>query len=372
MKTTRTVAWALTIVLVCVLASAVLVAVFSTSSPHASMIQWDRMEQQKAAKAEQRLLQPLSKPDQLAQLWAEPRVLGAPGLQPSQRDEWARLGFRDLTQGLVLAAGGPVLTGQARQLARELRRAGCRLPIQLWYRRGELDSLTIQTLEAESQVLCACLEVEAPRWPCTVRFAIKILALYLCPFDTALYLDADMHVCADPTPLLAWGAEHGAVFWPDLHPLQTDAPCYQQFTPAQKAQLPPWQQNSAQLLLRLDSLNRTRLWTIYRLLEHQLSTLFPAPFNYGDKDMFCATWVAQARSTGEWLWVTGRVQEVLNATGDVVVALAHADPLDPSRVLFVQDLQPPPLTAADYATLRHPDTLALTPLSGAFLPFLNL
>lgn len=353
----KTVAWALAIVVVCVLVVAVLVAVFSTASPNASLIQWDRLERQRSEKADLLQLDQQDKPHQLQHIWAQtlspPRILAN---ATAAAAAWARLGVADLSRGIVITAGGPQLTRQAQQLILELRTFGCHWPIQLWYRRHEIDTATLQTLETQHHVLGQCFEVEAPALPCENRFSLKILAMYLCPFDTCLYLDADNHVRSDPSFLadLPVVQDTGALFWPDVAPLNTDAPCFQSFTAEQRARLPTQQQNSAQLVLRLTPAHRTNLWSIYRILENQLEALFPAPYNYGDKDMFYATWIAQHHPFG---WVDGPCLEVLDANHQIV-ALAHADPRDPATLLFVQDTVPEP----HYEALRLPSTTTLLPL----------
>lgn len=351
----KAVAWALTIVVVCILVSAVLVVIFSTDSPNASMIQWDRLNHRRT----DRILETLSPTERLQRLWTQPQPLSVPSASSKHaQHEFQRLGFSDLSRGVVLAAGGPVLTAQARQLVSELRRSGCALPIQLWYRRGEMDAATLQQFETEHRVLACCLETTAPSWPCEQRFSLKPLALYLCPFDRALYLDADVHIPADPSDLLSQLAE-GAWFWPDVQTLQREAPCFQGWTDEQKARLPLDQQNSAILVLSPPQC-RPQLWTIYRILENGLSPLFPAPYNYGDKDLWVPTWLQQGAT---WHWVEGRSLEVWDKTGQFV-ALTHAQPLQPRKVAFVQDLVLHP----QYASLRDPSTSLVSPLPADFLP----
>jgi len=351
------VAWALAIVVVCILVVAVLVVVFSTPSPNASLIHWDRLERQRSEKAELLQLDQQDKPHQLQRIWTQ--ALAPPPVAAhttaAMTAALTRLGFSDLSRGIVVTAGGPELTRQARQLFLELRATGCLWPIQLWYRRHEIDSATLHALETDCRVTAHCFEVEAPTLPCENRFSLKILALYLCPFATCLYLDADNHVRTDPSFLADLPAVQatGALFWPDLSPLNHQAPCFQSFTAAQLARLPAQQQNSAQLVLKLTPEHRTNLWSIYRLLENQLEALFPAPYNYGDKDMFHATWVAHNHP---FSWVEGRSLEILDANHQVV-ALAHADPRDPDTILFVQDTVPQP----QYSALRAPGTTTLLP-----------
>lgn len=362
----NTVAWALSIVVVCVLVTAVLVVVFSTDSPNSTLIQWNHLERRRSEQAELLQLQQLSPAEQLRHLWthALPPPDPAPANQTTAAAAFQRWGYTDLTHGVVVTADGPVLTRQAQQLILELRRAGCRWPIQLWHRRDQIDTATLRTLATDHHVLSRCFEVEAPHWPCENRFGWKILALYLCPFGTALYLDADNHVLADPTSLVDWPPfrDTGALFWPDVHRLDTTAPCFDGFSAAQRARLPMYQQNSAQLLLRLTATHRHHLWLIYRLLENKLEGLFPTPYNYGDKDMFYATWIALDQP---FAWASTQPALEIRDEQQRPVAVAQVDPRQPPALLWVQDTVPAPVTYATLCPLETPPV----PLPVPFLPF---
>ena len=57
-------------------------------------------------------------------------------------------------------------------------------------------------------------------------FALKVLALLACPFESVLLLDSDNIPAADPAPLFgdAVFAKTGAVFWPDFWKVRPATP----------------------------------------------------------------------------------------------------------------------------------------------------
>lgn len=331
--------WAIvcgTILFACVLASVVLVSIFSQDTGDGEMIRWDGLSREKAKRNEASARQTLPKGEQLARIWTltDSDFFQVPDeYRQAQRHQFAQLGYSDTSRGIVLTASSAYLD-QATTLILELRQMGCTLPIEVWYRKGELGSDAIQVLKEKYRILCPCIDLVAPL-PVLHKFSTKIVSMYLTTFDNFLYLDADNHVLKDPTYLFDSEAfqAHQALFWPDQHPLSPDSTSYQGWSDEQKARLPKTQQNSAQVML-----NRSRyapqLWKIYRLLENNLEALFPAPYNYGDKDMFHSTWVATNQS---FSWIPHPVKQVLDPAGQVV-GLLQSDPS--GEPLFLQELSP--------------------------------
>lgn len=205
----------------------------------------------------------------------------------------------------------------------------------------------------------------------THKFSTKVLAMFLCSFDQFMYarstvfsavrlaaqtclclhryLDADCSALTDPSFLFdsAEFRAHGALFWPDVPELNTSSLAIQVAgrLGVSPSALPLFQQDSCILMLDRNRYAR-QIWMVYRILENGLSSLFPAPFNTGDKDVFHLTFSATGAS---YSIVPNRPTEVLDATDKkVAVCLCAPD----GTALVMRQLDPD----GDWVSMRNPDT----------------
>ncbi|HKS25428.1 MAG TPA: hypothetical protein VJZ76_21745 [Thermoanaerobaculia bacterium] len=124
-------------------------------------------------------------------------------------------------RGIVLCAGGDVYFPCAWVCIGMLRRLGCTLPVELWYRGPrEMTPAMIALLEPLG-VTCVDAYDVARRQPYRRldSWEIKPFAIAWSRFAEVLYLDADNVPLRDPAPLFDLPAyrERGALFWPDRY-----------------------------------------------------------------------------------------------------------------------------------------------------------
>ena len=137
-------------------------------------------------------------------------------------------------RGVVVCGGGDVYFACAWVCIGMLRRLGCTLPVELWYRGpSEMNAHMLELMSAAG-VVCVDAYERARRDP--VRrldsWELKPFAIAYSGFEEVLYLDADNVPVQDPELLFdtAGYEETGAVFWPDrytrprLRPGMADAP----------------------------------------------------------------------------------------------------------------------------------------------------
>lgn len=210
-------------------------------------------------------------------------------------------------RGIVVVGGGRYLVS-AYITIRVLRHVGCRLPIELWHTRGEVDG-GMSRLLSRYQVTCRDADEEVKRLP--FRFLhghwwkgwqLKPYAVFASRFREVLMLDADSYPTRDPEYLFDWPPfkERGAVFWPDL-PSSSHL-----LTPEKWAvfgaepRYPPFE--SAQLLI-----DKRRCWRHLQLaLWYNSHADFVYHILWGDKDTFNVAWrklrhdYAMPRPTSDW------------------------------------------------------------------------
>ena len=124
-------------------------------------------------------------------------------------------------RGIVLCGGGETYFPCAWVCIQMLRRSGCSLPIELWYRGpAEMTSQMISLLEPMG-VSCVDAYLVARQHP--VRrldgWELKPYAIVNSRFEEVLYLDADNIALRNPEFLFSSTgyADTGAVFWPDRY-----------------------------------------------------------------------------------------------------------------------------------------------------------
>jgi hypothetical protein len=119
--------------------------------------------------------------------------------------------------GIVTCAGGRTYFTCAWVLVNLLRRLGCELPIEVWYRGDqEMSDDMRRLLERTEGVRCMNAADHGPG--CRLNgWEIKAYAIIHSRFEEVLFLDCDNVPTRDPSGLLDEEAyrRHGAVFWPD-------------------------------------------------------------------------------------------------------------------------------------------------------------
>jgi len=124
-------------------------------------------------------------------------------------------------RGIVICGGGETYFACAWVCIGMLRRLGCVLPIELWYRgRAEMNLQMMELMDTRG-VVCIDAYERARQNPMRRldSWELKSFAVAYSEFEEVLYIDADNVPVQDPTFLFS-GPEYlatGAVFWPDRY-----------------------------------------------------------------------------------------------------------------------------------------------------------
>src|SRR5262249_37180472 len=122
-------------------------------------------------------------------------------------------------RGIVICAGGVRYFTNAWVCISRLRRAGCGLPIEVWYLDDREMDREMSNLLAGLEVKSVNARVVKGKHSARIRggWQLKAYALLHSRFREVLFLDADNVAVADPEFLFET-AEYqatGAIFWPD-------------------------------------------------------------------------------------------------------------------------------------------------------------
>lgn len=196
-------------------------------------------------------------------------------------------------RGIVLCAGGDVYFPCAWVCISLLRRHGCTLPIELWYRgRREMTEQAIELL-AELGVSCVDAREVArrERYGRLDTWEIKAIAIAHSRFEEVLYLDVDTAPLRNPEHLFESDAylQHGALFWPDRYAgrgrgmpwlkRETWAICGVPYRPEPEIE-------AGQMVV-----NKSRTWPALVLtLFFNGNSDYYYRFFFGDKDTFHLAW----------------------------------------------------------------------------------
>lgn len=195
--------------------------------------------------------------------------------------------------GIVICAGGRTYFTCAWVLVNLLRRLGCRLPIEVWYRtRHEMNDEMHSLLERTEGVRCMNAAEHGPA--CRLDgWEVKPYAIIHSSFEDVLFLDCDNVPTRDPGAMFDEEAyrRHGAVFWPDRwmgegdpDHLRTLLPQAWEACDVERRDEPEFE--SGQLLV-----NKRRCWRALQLTmflnEH---SSFFYRWLLGDKDTFHMAW----------------------------------------------------------------------------------
>lgn len=195
--------------------------------------------------------------------------------------------------GIVVCAGGRTYFTCAWVLVNLLRRLGCRLPIEVWYRgRHEMSDVMRLMLESVTNVYCmnAADQGDGRRLD---GWEVKPYAITHSRFEEVLFLDCDNVPTRDPSGLFEEDVyrSFGAVFWPDrwmgkgdLDSLRTIWP--QAWEACDVAQRDEPEFESGQMVI-----HKRRCW---RALQLTMFLNKHSDFFYhwllGDKDTFHMAW----------------------------------------------------------------------------------
>ncbi len=122
-------------------------------------------------------------------------------------------------RGIVICAGGVRYFTNAWVCINVLRRLGCRLPIQVWYRGKQEMNQRMKALLEPLGVECVDASKLQKKFPARRLggWELKPYAILHCPFREVLLLDADNVAVVDPEFLFDSPEfqKTGAIFWPD-------------------------------------------------------------------------------------------------------------------------------------------------------------
>ena len=196
--------------------------------------------------------------------------------------------------GIVTCAGGRTYYTCAWVLVNLLRRLGCRLPIEVWYRgRAEMSDGMRRLLESVQGVRCMDAREALSHRPAHPfsGWELKPLSIINSRFEDVLFIDCDNVPTLDPSFLLKTDAYRrlGAIFWPDRCMREGDR--YQTLLQGaweacgvSRRDEPEFE--SGQMLI-----NKRRCWKALRLaMFYNEHSDFFYQFLLGDKDTFHMAW----------------------------------------------------------------------------------
>ncbi|KAL4106668.1 hypothetical protein PRIC1_004715 [Phytophthora ramorum] len=176
---------------------------------------------------------------------------------------------------------------------------GCRLPIEIWFRRAEINAFPdamkpLMALAADNETSVISFH-EITDWH-AAGYGTKVFAIYNSYFERILFLDADNVPSRDPTFLFASPefVEKGAVFWPDFwHPGRTIFNIHGQSLLWELLDMPfrnMLEQESGQVLIdrrrHAEALELVKFYTFHRPSHFDNMKLV-----HGDKDLFRLAWL---------------------------------------------------------------------------------
>ncbi|OQR84497.1 hypothetical protein ACHHYP_13301 [Achlya hypogyna] len=196
------------------------------------------------------------------------------------------------SHGIVMSIYESVLPS-AYAVIRTLRLHGCKLAVELWYRREQIHPghPTVQALVTHYN--CYLREIYEPS---ATHFHTKPYAIYYSAFEHVLFLDSDNIPTKDPTYLFST-AEYlatGALFWPDFwHPQNTLFNVHKQSLLWQALDMPfvdMFEQESGQLVVHKPKC-AAALKKLMFYSGHAPRLLDSLELVWGDKDLYRLAWL---------------------------------------------------------------------------------
>ena len=198
-----------------------------------------------------------------------------------------------VARGIVIYAGGWRYFPSLYVTVRAIRHTGCTLPIQVWFigDRGEYDLRMSECLQdyQVGWIDASSFWRENPESNCgpegqiTHGWMLKAFAVAWSPFREVIGLDADCYPVKDPEKALLDDPrfkEVGAVFWPDLNPMDHGL--------LKKAGVQPPTNLDISFESGQLAINKAKNW-LGTWLAWWLCSHYQYYFNigyYGDKDLF--------------------------------------------------------------------------------------
>ncbi|KAG7392034.1 hypothetical protein PHYBOEH_006510 [Phytophthora boehmeriae] len=220
----------------------------------------------------------------------------APGFALPNMNETDEESPRD---GIVMVVY-PKLIASAYATIKMLRDVlGCRLPIEIWFRRAEMNGHAgsfkpLEALAADNETSLITFH-EITDWH-AVGFGTKVFSIYNSHFERVLFLDADNVPTRDPTFLFESQefVDTGAVFWPDFWlPTRTIFNVHSQSLVWELLDMPfvnMFEQESGQLLI--DRRRHTATLELVKFYTFHRPSLFDnMKIVHGDKDLFRFAWL---------------------------------------------------------------------------------
>jgi len=212
-------------------------------------------------------------------------------------------------RGIVIVGGKGRSLKRIRVILNQLKRLGCKLPVELHYWGAEILAIKQEGLldlwpGLILNNLASPDNIYGTVHGGVIHYALKTAAVLNSRFAELLLLDSDNIPVQDPTTLFESDTykEYGTIFWPDVARTRRNNPMWPiTGTPCRKDE---WEQESGQLLV-----NKLKFW------HHlELAHWYNADFQYGDffrsvmlgdKDTFRFAWHAMKTKFG-WSpkWVT--------------------------------------------------------------------
>lgn len=187
-------------------------------------------------------------------------------------------------KGIVMCAGGLRYFTCSWVSIHLLRYNDCRLPIEVWYKTGELNREVIDELK---QLDVVCRNIDQYTSAPVHGYAMKPFAIMNSSFKEVLFVDADNNCVTDPTYL--FGQDNykrtGVVFWPDFWKTEQTNPIWR-IVDAEDYE--EYEQESGQILI-----DKERCWEALNLcwyFNRKKDTYYK--FLMGDKDTFKFAWKA--------------------------------------------------------------------------------
>jgi len=195
--------------------------------------------------------------------------------------------------GIVICAGGRKYFTCAWVLVNLLRRLGCRLPIEVWYRNPrEMNDGMRQTLESVTDVYCVNAAAQGDRRRLD-GWEVKPYAIAHSRFEEVLFLDCDNVPTRDPSSLFEEDEyrRFGAVFWPDRWMGQGDPDSCRTIWPQAWEACDVAQRDEPEFESGQMVINKARCWRALQLtMFFNKHSSFFYRWLLGDKDTFHMAW----------------------------------------------------------------------------------
>lgn len=187
-------------------------------------------------------------------------------------------------KGIVLCAGGIKYFTCAWICIQQLRRLGCKLPIEVWYIGHELSAAVISELNKSNVI---SVNYYSFKKQLTHNLSLKAFAIIHSRFQEIIFIDSDNTCNADPEYLFYCKQynETGAIFWPDYWETADSNPIWDVMGVEFRMMA---EQESGQIVI-----DKKRSWKPLQLCMYlnEVNSVY-YKLLLGDKDTFRFSWLA--------------------------------------------------------------------------------